>query len=65
MEEQPLNLRGTFKAVKSHRLLVGVLAVLGLCAALAYGIKTKPSPEARTLVLLPPSAITNNPGQSP
>lgn len=65
MEEQPLDLRGTFKAVRRHRLLVVLLVVAGLAAGVAYGAKTRPMPEARTLVLLPPSAITGNSGTSP
>jgi capsular polysaccharide biosynthesis protein len=65
MEEQPLDLRSSFRAVRRHRLLVAVLAAVGLAAAIAYGVKTPPLPEARSLVLLPPSAITGNPGPSP
>ena len=65
MQEQPLDLRASFRAVRRYRLLVAVLAAVGLAAAIAYGVKTPPLPEARSLVLLPPSAITGNPGPSP
>jgi capsular polysaccharide biosynthesis protein len=65
MEEQPLDLRGAFKAVRMHRLMVALVAVVGLGAGIAYGVKTPPRPEARSLVLLPPSAFTGNPGVSP
>jgi capsular polysaccharide biosynthesis protein len=65
MEEQPLDLRATFKAIAGHRLLVLALVLLGLSAGIAYVVTTPPVPEARSLVLLPPSAITGNPGPSP
>jgi capsular polysaccharide biosynthesis protein len=65
MDEQPLDLKATFKAVKRHRLLVAVLVVLGFGAGLAYVAMSPPMPEARSLVLLPPSDITGNPGPSP
>jgi len=65
MEEQPLDLRSTFKAIRRHGVLVLLLAAAGCGAGLAYGLRTTPLPEARALVLLPPSAITGNPGPSP
>ncbi len=65
MDEQPLDLKTTYKAIGRYRLLVAVLVVFGLGAGAAYGVRTPPMPEARSLVLLPPSAITGNPGASP
>jgi uncharacterized protein involved in exopolysaccharide biosynthesis len=65
MEEQPLDLKATFKAIAGHRLLVLALVLVGLSAGIAYVVTTPPLPEARGLVLLPPSAITGNPGPSP
>jgi capsular polysaccharide biosynthesis protein len=65
MEEQPLDLKSTFKAIAGHRLLVLALVLLGLSAGIAYVVTTPPVPGARSLVLLPPSAITGNPGPSP
>lgn len=65
MEEQPLDLRTTFKAIVRHRLLVLALVLLGLSASIAYVVTTPPVPGARSLVLLPPSAITGNAGPSP
>jgi capsular polysaccharide biosynthesis protein len=62
--EEPLNLKAAFEAVRRHRLLVAMLAVLGFLAGVGYAL-TAPMPEARSLVLLPPSAITGNPGPSP
>jgi len=65
MEEQPLDLKASFKAVRRHRLLVALLVVVGLSIGVAYVERTPPLPEARALVLLPPSALTGNPGASP
>jgi capsular polysaccharide biosynthesis protein len=64
VEEQPLDLKAAFKALRRHRLLVAVLAVLGFLAGVGYAL-IPPMPEARSLVLLPPSAITGNAGPSP
>jgi capsular polysaccharide biosynthesis protein len=65
MEEQPLDLRAAFRAVRRRWLLVAALVAIGLGAGTAYAVKTPPMPEARSLVLLPPSAVTGNPGPSP
>jgi len=65
MQEQPLDLRRAMKAVKGHRALVGALCALGLAAGVAYDFVKPPLPAARALVLLPPSAVTGQPGQSP
>ena len=65
MEEQPLDLKGALRAVKKYRLWVALLVLIALGAGVAYGVKTRPMPTARSLVLLPPNAITGNPGASP
>ena len=65
MEEQPLDLKATFKAVKRHRLLVALMLAAGLCVGVGYVERTPPLPEARALVLLPPTALTGSPGTSP
>jgi capsular polysaccharide biosynthesis protein len=65
MQEQPLDVRRALKAVKGHRLLMCTLSVLGLAAGTGYDFVKPPLPAARALVLLPPSAVTGQPGQSP
>jgi capsular polysaccharide biosynthesis protein len=65
MEEQPLDVKGAIKAVKRYKALVALVMLAGLAAGVAYGVKTRPLPTARTLVLLPPNAITGAPGISP
>jgi hypothetical protein len=65
MHEQPLDLRAATKAVKSHRYLLALMCALGLGAGAAYAIAEAPLPAARTLVLLPPSAVTSTSGASP
>jgi capsular polysaccharide biosynthesis protein len=57
--EQPLDIRTTLKGVWRRRLLVGVLAFVGLCGGLGYGVIRPQLPRAVTLVLLPPSARTS------
>lgn len=65
MQEQQLDLRGTWKAVRRRRWLVVFLVAFGLGAGVAYATKNAPAPAARALVLLPPNAFTSNPGTSP
>jgi len=65
MQEQPLDLRRVLKAVRRHRALVAGLCALGLACGVVYDFVTPQLPAARALVLLPPSAITGQPGQSP
>ena len=64
MEEEPLDLRAALSAISRHRLVVGLLVVLGVVAGTFYAARTRPMPEARAFVLLPPSAITGGPGPS-
>lgn len=65
MEEQPLDVKGALRAVKRYRALIALVMLVGLAAGVAYGIRTRPLPTARSLILLPPNAITGNPGVSP
>ena len=65
MEEQPLDLRATLGAVWRYKVVVVLLALLGAGAGVVYTSRTTPMPEARSVVLLPPNAITGSPGQSP
>jgi capsular polysaccharide biosynthesis protein len=65
MEEQPLDVKGAVRAVKRYKALVTLVMLVGLAAGVAYGVKTRPLPTERSLVLLPPNAITGAPGISP
>ena len=65
MEEEPLDLSVVVGAVRHRWPLIALFVVLGLAAALVYTAESPPRPGARSLVLLPPSAITGGTGPSP
>ena len=62
MTEQPLDLKGFVKAVWRSRLLVGALVLAGLACGVAHTELLPALPTARTLVVIPPTAITNTGG---
>lgn len=62
MSEQPLNLRRTYRIVRRHRILMGVLTIVGLLAGAAYATLHPPMLTAQALVVLPQSG-TNVPTQ--
>ena len=60
MNEQPLDLRASVKALWWRRRLVAVWAAIGLVGGLAYGIVVPPMPSAVALVLLPPTSLSSS-----
>jgi capsular polysaccharide biosynthesis protein len=65
VNEQPLDLKGAFRAIWLHKLLVALVMAVGLAAGLAYAVKKPPEPVARALVLLPSSDVSPTGGASP
>lgn len=53
MNEQPLDLKGAFRAIWKMRILVVALVVLGLAAGVADRVAWPPMATARALVILP------------
>jgi capsular polysaccharide biosynthesis protein len=57
--DQPLNLRAFARAVSRMRLMVTVLALVGLSLGAAYALGLPPRPVARALIILPSSGTTS------
>jgi capsular polysaccharide biosynthesis protein len=57
MSEQPLNLRQTYRIVRRHRILVGVLTLVGLLVGAAYATLNPPKLSAQALVVLPQTGV--------
>ena len=55
MSEQPLDLRGSLRMVRRHKILVLVCAALGLLAGVCYTVLRPPMPVSNALVVLPPT----------
>ena len=53
MSQQAIDLRRSIRIVRRHRLLVGIMAVLGLLGAGAYAASNPPLVTGTALVLLP------------
>ena len=60
MSEQAPGLRRSRQMVRRHRILVGILATLGLFAGAAYAVLKPPMPTSAALVVLPQAAQTVN-----
>ena len=56
MSQQALDLRRSIQIVRRHRLLVGIMVVLGLLAGGAHAVLNPPLVTSTALVLLPQSA---------
>lgn len=59
MTEHPVDIRNWLRPIWSRRRFVSLLAAVGLCAGVAFGIVNPPLPSATALVLLPPSSLTS------
>ena len=55
MSEQALDLRRSLQIVRRHKIIVGIVAVLGLLAGVAYTVLNPPMLTSTALVVLPPS----------
>jgi capsular polysaccharide biosynthesis protein len=56
MSQQALDLRKSVQTVRRHKVLVGVVAALGLLVGAAYVMLNPPQPSSTALVILPNSA---------
>jgi capsular polysaccharide biosynthesis protein len=57
MTERALDLRRSFQIVRRHKVLVGLIAVLGLLLGAAYAVLNPPLLTSTALVVLPQSAV--------
>ena len=58
--EQALDLREWLSALRRHRLVFAVLALVGLCGGVAFGL-AEPAPfSSKAVILLPPSTSSPN-----
>ena len=57
MNEHALDLRRFLQAVRRHKILVGLIAVLGLLLGGAYAVLKPPLLTSTALIVLPQSAI--------
>ena len=55
MSEEPPNLRSSLQMVRRHKILVGVIMLLGLIAGGGYSVEKPPIMTSSALVLLPTS----------
>ncbi len=55
MSQQPLDLRKALQSVRRHRILVGIVAVLGLLAGAGFTMLYPPMLASQALVVLPPA----------
>lgn len=60
MTEEPLRIAAIGRTIWQRRLAVGIVAVLGLFAGIAYSLARPPVASATALVLLPPSPLTTS-----
>jgi capsular polysaccharide biosynthesis protein len=56
MSEQALDLRRSMQILRRHRLVVGIVAVLGLLLGTAFAVVRPPALTSRALVVLPQSS---------
>lgn len=63
MSQQALDLRSAVNIVRRHRLLVGVLLILGIVCAGAYAVLNPPKLTSQALVVLPSTGNANMPTQ--
>lgn len=57
MNEHALDLRRFLQAVRRHKILVGLMAILGLLMGVAYAVVNPPLLTSAALIVLPQSAI--------
>jgi capsular polysaccharide biosynthesis protein len=62
VSEQPLDLKAFLKVIWRRRWLVGTLALVGFAGGVAHEVLMPPSPEARALVIVPSTSLTNSSG---
>lgn len=61
MSQQALDLRRSFQIVRRHRILVGIVVLLGLLAGGAYAVLRPPMLTSTALVALPQSPLSTEP----
>jgi capsular polysaccharide biosynthesis protein len=59
MNEQAMDLRRSVQVVRRHKILVGVVTLLGLLAGVAYTVLRPPTLTSTALVVLPQAAQSN------
>jgi capsular polysaccharide biosynthesis protein len=59
MSEQAMDLRRSVQIVRRHRILIGVVALLGLLVGAAYSVLRPPALTSTALVVLPQAAQSN------
>jgi capsular polysaccharide biosynthesis protein len=64
MSQQSLDLRRSVQIVRRHKILVGVVAILGLLMGAAYAVLKPPLLTGTALIVLPPSAQNTQSGQN-
>ncbi len=63
MSEQALDLRRSMQVVRRHKIVVGILAALGLLVGVAYAVLRPPMLTSSALVVLAPFEIRQVPTQ--
>ena len=54
MSQQALDLRTSTQTVRRHKILVGIVIVLGILAGAAYAVLKPPMLTSTALIVLPP-----------